>query len=229
MYSVGHSICRSNRAKCVLRYLKTLSVIQLWQPKRHQCSQTKNNERTASWAAELIRNCSESERKHLYDALKNASTGSSHLKDSPLPTNSQHRLVFLASATPFIGFGFLDNCIMIVAGEYVDMTLAEVFGFSTMAAAGIGNLISDLCGLGLAGYVERYATLFGVNVPTLTETQLKSNPIRRTLNLGRMCGITLGCLIGMLPLLLFATEEKEIMGTKKAGESAAAAVKEARN
>ncbi|VDL57843.1 unnamed protein product, partial [Hymenolepis diminuta] len=82
-------------------------------------------------------------------------------------------------------------------------------------AAGIGNLISDLCGLGLVGYVERYARLFGVKSPALTESQLKSNRVRRYSNLGRMCGITLGCLIGMMPLLFFPGDEKGIEGKKK--------------
>nr|CDS25657.1 transmembrane protein 65 [Hymenolepis microstoma] len=86
-----------------------------------------------------------------------------------------------------------------------------------MAAAGIGNLISDLCGLGLVGYVERYATLFGVKSPPLTESQLQSVRVRRYLNLGRMCGITLGCLIGMMPLLFFPNDEKEVEVKKLSG------------
>ncbi|VDM18522.1 unnamed protein product [Hydatigera taeniaeformis] len=104
---------------------------------------------------------------------------------------------------------------MIVAGEYVDLTLATLFGFSTMAAAGIGNLISDLCGLGLVGYVERYARLFGVKAPSLTESQMNSKSVRRCSNLGRMFGITVGCLVGMLPLLLFPYEEDEKARTKE--------------
>lgn len=127
MYSiVTHLIYRSNKKNCILHYLKTLSVVQLRQSNRHQCSKIKNSERTASWAAELIHNCSESERKQLYEALENASIRNSQTNDSPLTFN-QLRLglsgmflsyiivVFLASATPFIGFGFLDNCLMIIA------------------------------------------------------------------------------------------------------------------
>ena len=38
-------------------------------------------------------------------------------------------------------------------GEYIDSTLGIVLGISTMAAAGIGNMISDLAGLGLADRV----------------------------------------------------------------------------
>ena len=33
----------------------------------------------------------------------------------------QLKQLFLANAIPLIGFGFLDNALMIVAGEYLDM------------------------------------------------------------------------------------------------------------
>ncbi|KAM3186934.1 hypothetical protein ACTXT7_003339 [Hymenolepis weldensis] len=203
--------------------LQKLNIVSVTQYKRWRTSNVEFSERSASWATELVNSCSESERKYLCDALQKASTGDSRLKDSS-PISFQHlRLVFLASATPFVGFGFVDNFIMIIAGEYIDLTLAAVFGFSTMAAAGIGNLISDLCGLGLVGYVERYARLFGVKSPSLTESQLKSSRVRRYSNLcscltaspGRMCGITLGCLIGMMPLLFFPGDEKGVEGKKR--------------
>ncbi|VDO01182.1 unnamed protein product [Rodentolepis nana] len=194
--------------------IRKLNKTSSTQYKRWQSSNPESRERSTSWATEFVNSCSELEKKHLYDALRKTSTESSQLKDSSPVSFRDLRLVFLASATPFIGFGFLDNFIMIVAGEYFDLTLAAVFGFSTMAAAGIGNLISDLCGLGLVGYVERYAMLFGVKSPLLSESQLQSACVRRYSNLGRMCGITLGCLIGMMPLLFFPSDEKEIEGAE---------------
>ncbi|KAL5107515.1 Transmembrane protein 65 [Taenia crassiceps] len=129
-------------------------------------------ERSASWAFELVNSCSESERKQLHAALESLSTTKDPTRDFTPVSRSQLRLVFLASATPFVGFGFLDNFIMLVA-----------------LAAGIGNLISDLCGLGLVGYVERYATLFGVKAPSFAESQMNSKYFRRCSNLGRMFGI----------------------------------------
>ena len=33
-------------------------------------------------------------------------------------------------------------------GEYIDMTIGVILGISTMAAAALGNLVSDLAGLG---------------------------------------------------------------------------------
>ena len=39
----------------------------------------------------------------------------------------------------YSGFGFLDNLIMIMAGEYIDLTLGATLGISTMAAAALGK------------------------------------------------------------------------------------------
>ena len=50
-----------------------------------------------------------------------------------------------------LGFGFLDNFIMIMAGEYIDLTLGAKLGISTMAAAALGrlSLLSGIYNLGL--------------------------------------------------------------------------------
>ena len=71
------------------------------------------------------------------------------------------RKLAIHNSIPFVGFGFLDNLIMILAGEYIDMTLGMTLGISTMAAAALGNTISDLCGIGSAWYVETWATKLG--------------------------------------------------------------------
>ena len=57
-------------------------------------------------------------------------------------------------AVPLMGFGFLDNCIMIVAGEAIESGLGRTLRLTTLAAAGLGNLISDVAGLGLEDYVR---------------------------------------------------------------------------
>ena len=41
------------------------------------------------------------------------------------PTRSELRQLAYHNSLPFIGFGFLDNFIMIVAGEYIDLTLGK--------------------------------------------------------------------------------------------------------
>ena len=43
--------------------------------------------------------------------------------DVPPPTYRDLRLVALAQAIPFLGFGFMDNAILIIAGDAIDTSL----------------------------------------------------------------------------------------------------------
>ncbi|KAK6053991.1 hypothetical protein COOONC_08504 [Cooperia oncophora] len=97
------------------------------------------------------------------------------LEDSVPMTDAQTRALFLVNALPFIGFGFLDNMIMIIAGNYIDQELGALLCISTMAAAGFGNLISDVAGVGLAHYVESVFHKVGIRHPVLTSEQLGSS------------------------------------------------------
>lgn len=83
------------------------------------------------------------------------------------PLSMLHKVTFVA-AVPFIGFGFVDNLIMIVAGDYIDLTLGVSFGLSTLAAAGLGNLISDVAGVWCGGVIERGSRAIGVKPPNLS-------------------------------------------------------------
>ncbi|ESP00517.1 hypothetical protein LOTGIDRAFT_112076 [Lottia gigantea] len=117
------------------------------------------------------------------------------------PSLTQLRILAVHNMLPFIGFGFLDNFLMIVAGEYIDTTLGMTLGISTMAAAGLGNMISDVCAIGSASYVERLALKFGVPIPELTAYQCDLTRTRWVSNLAKAFGVGLGCIIGMFPLL----------------------------
>ncbi|CAK5023491.1 unnamed protein product [Meloidogyne enterolobii] len=109
----------------------------------------------------------------------------------------QLRQLFTINTIPFIGFGFLDNAIMVLAGEYIDQSLGTLLCISTMAAAALGNIISDVAGVGLAHYVEVFVTRLGFKSPTLTSKQLESRKARLTVNLARAFGLIVGCLLGM--------------------------------
>ncbi|KAF5400518.1 hypothetical protein PHET_05977 [Paragonimus heterotremus] len=166
--------------------------------------------RTENWAARVVQGLSEIERSLLLRELTKYKCPPTQGIDVTAtggvsrPVSSSHtRLVFFANGLPFIGFGFLDNFIMIVAGEYIDLTFASVFSLSTMAAAGLGNWISDLCGIGTVGYVERFAAKLGFVIPRMTQEQSESSRIQWATVLGRAAGISLGCFLGMLPLLWF--------------------------
>ncbi|XP_027892568.1 transmembrane protein 65 [Xiphophorus couchianus] len=144
------------------------------------------------------------------------------LEPSP-PTAAQIRYVLFHNAVPFIGFGFLDNAIMIAAGTQIELSIGVTLGISTMAAAALGNLVSDLAGLGLAGYVEALASRLGMQVPDLTPKQVDMWQTRISSHMGKAIGITIGCILGMFPLLFLSDdEEKEKNGAEAQPRSDAA-------
>uniref|UniRef100_A0A8C4SVV6 Transmembrane protein 65 n=1 Tax=Erpetoichthys calabaricus TaxID=27687 RepID=A0A8C4SVV6_ERPCA len=61
--------------------------------------------------------------------------------------------------------------VLLFQGTQIELSIGVIFGISTMAAAALGNLVSDLAGLGLAGYVEAIASRFGLQIPDLTPKQ----------------------------------------------------------
>lgn len=90
----------------------------------------------------------------VYMAIRSEQKKTATMTSSEKPTRRQLGLVAFASGVPFIGFGFCDNAIMLLAGEGIEASLGLVLGITTLAAAGLGNLISDVVGLGLADYIE---------------------------------------------------------------------------
>ncbi|XP_037731146.1 uncharacterized protein C03B8.3-like isoform X5 [Drosophila subpulchrella] len=116
------------------------------------------------------------------------------------PTAGQLYSIFFVNAVPFIAFGFLDNFIMIMAGEYIEYYLGHFITLSTMAAAGLGNTISDILGITMATYVENGCQILGLKQPKLTPAQFELKSSKRSSSYGRVVGITVGCLLGMCPL-----------------------------
>lgn len=154
-----------------------------------------------SKARKIAVNLRPEERRRLLNALDELSREQS--TSNGKMTREQLKQLFIINSVPFVGFGFLDNVIMIVAGEYIDQSLGAWLAISTMAAAALGNLISDVAGMGLAHYVEFLVSKFGLKHPVLTSQQLESSAARSTVNLGRAFGLVVGCLVGMFPLLFF--------------------------
>ncbi|XP_055902482.1 uncharacterized protein LOC129938768 isoform X2 [Eupeodes corollae] len=125
------------------------------------------------------------------------------------PSSSDLYKIFFVNAVPFVVFGFLDNFCMIMAGDYIEQICGAFMCISTMAAAGLGNTISDILGIGTAFYVERFCAFLGLRPPDLIPIQMEMKESRRAANLGRILGITMGCLLGMFPLLFFNNEKVE--------------------
>ncbi|CAH2285871.1 Transmembrane 65 [Pelobates cultripes] len=78
-----------------------------------------------------------------------------------------------------------------------------------MAAAALGNLVSDLAGLGLAGYVEAISSRLGLPIPDLNPKQADMWQTRVSAHLGKAIGVAIGCILGMFPLLFFSWDDEE--------------------
>ncbi|XP_077788867.1 transmembrane protein 65 isoform X1 [Podarcis muralis] len=130
------------------------------------------------------------------------------------PSTGQLKHVFFHNAIPFVGFGFFDNAIMIAAGTQIELSIGIVLGISTMAAAALGNLVSDLAGLGLAGYIEAMASRLGLSIPDLTPKQADMWQTRLSAHVGKAIGVTIGCLLGMFPLFFLGDEEEKKLEEK---------------
>ena len=120
------------------------------------------------------------------------------------PSTLQLQRLFVRACVPFIGFGFIDNFIMLVAGDQIDATFGVALSLSPLAAAGLGNLVSDVIGIQAGDLIEQAADKLGMPDAELSREQAKTASARRTSTLASMIGITIGCLLGMFPLLFLS-------------------------
>ena len=132
------------------------------------------------------------------------------------PSRAQLWRLALANGVPFVGFGFADNVIMILAGDAIDKSIGVTLGISTLAAAGFGNLLSDVVGIGAGDVIDRYSEkIIGKpKTKALSLEQLALRSCRIVKTWATIIGITVGCLLGMAPLL-FLGEKKELYFTKE--------------
>jgi Ca2+-binding EF-hand superfamily protein len=122
----------------------------------------------------------------------------------------QIKQMAMYTAVPMVGFGFMDNMIMIIAGDVIENSIGLTFGLTTLCAAGFGNLISDVAGLGLGGYIEASSAKLGITKPMLSRAQEDTKVMGRTRAAANLIGISIGCLIGMFPLLFIDEEKKQL-------------------
>jgi hypothetical protein len=99
----------------------------------------------------------------------------------------------LSSAVPMIGFGFMDNFIMIQAGSYIDNTIGVQLGLATMTAAALGQIVSDTCGVIFGGTLERF---FSIRPIKLSKVQQSLRIVPQLRLTGAVLGVMLGCSLG---------------------------------
>ena len=96
-----------------------------------------------------------------------------------------------------VGFGFMDNIIMIQAGDAIDATFGVAFGFTTLTAAALGNVCSDSSGVLFGGIVERASEKLNLAKPNLSPSQLNMAVTRRAVTMGQLIGIIVGCCLAL--------------------------------
>ncbi|XP_030555002.1 transmembrane protein 65 isoform X2 [Drosophila novamexicana] len=210
------SSCNSRRftclATCNSSSSKYINSLQQRLVASSRCYSKFSTHLNSERAMELLCNLDEDERLNLRDAMYKLEADlvkkQFEMEAAEPPTARQLYSIFFVNAVPFVAFGFLDNFIMITAGEYIESSLGHFITLSTMAAAGLGNTISDIMGITMATYVEEGCQLLGLKQPRMTPAQFELKSSRRASSWGRIMGITVGCLIGMCPLWLIKDEPK---------------------
>ncbi|KAL9179591.1 hypothetical protein ACHAXT_008881 [Thalassiosira profunda] len=140
---------------------------------------------------------------------------------APEPTRRELYIVALHQAIPFVGFGIMDNAILLLAGEAIDVYLGVTLGISTMCAAAIGNIISDLSGVAFGTMIEDALIGWSKKIESWTKGRVKLPPmpnlsyeqrnlrsVRWSSQLGCAAGLTIGCIVGMFPLLFFPGDDR---------------------
>lgn len=122
-------------------------------------------------------------------------------QDRTPPSRRQLIYAFIRSLPPFIGFGFVDNALMVLSGGVIDDFLGTYLGISTMASAALGNSFSNGIGMLLHGVIERCANALRLPDPQLTIHQMQRQSTHVVKTVGSVLGILIGCLLGMLPLI----------------------------
>ena len=91
---------------------------------------------------------------------------------------------------------------MIQAGGYIDATFGATLGLATLAAAAMGQVVSDVSGVIFGSTVERLLQRYGiVQSPSLTVAQRKLPLVRNVTMFAMVVGVTCGCLLGASSLL----------------------------
>ncbi|GAB5355166.1 hypothetical protein AAMO2058_000182700 [Amorphochlora amoebiformis] len=135
------------------------------------------------------------------DSYQDSSVTDHDMLQAEMPSPKQLRIHFYHSAVPMIGFGFMDNLVMIQAGDLIDNTIGVKFGLATLTAAAFGQICSDVSGIAFGGVIEAAATKLGLPVARLSAGQRRLPRVKFIGNFGMICGVILGCLLGMTSLL----------------------------
>ncbi|EPY32691.1 hypothetical protein STCU_01797 [Strigomonas culicis] len=118
-------------------------------------------------------------------------------------------LIGLEAGLPFVGFGFLDNATMLLAGDFIDGTLGFYLNCSVLASAAMGNVCSGLLGMQVHGLIDKAVQKLNFDTPVLTDEQMKDRRVFFAGHMGGTFGIMIGLILGMCPLLFIDNDANE--------------------
>lgn len=124
------------------------------------------------------------------------------------PTFQQLRRHFFCCAVPMVGFGLMDNSILIHAGDNIERLFGAKYHLTGLEAAATGQVLSDCCGVLFGGVIESVSRRY-VAVPGLTQSQFALRMTQCVGTAGAAIGVVCGCLLGMSNLLLIDRDEAE--------------------
>ena len=110
-----------------------------------------------------------------------------------------------------VGFGFMDQTVMLLAGNAIDCTIGVTFGFSTLTAAAFGQICSDAAGVLSGGTLERLFVFMGLPAAKFTAEQSQLLSVKRVGLAGQLIGVVFGCCLGMVNLLFIDTNRSSTL------------------
>ena len=146
-------------------------------------------------------------KKHNHSTIAPSVEGATQLA----PTSLQLRRVFITSAVPMFGFGFMDQTVMIQAGHLIDCTIGVTFGLSTLTAAAFGQICSDASGVVFGTTLEGLAQRAGLPSANLSSVQRSMAIVKRFKFAGTFLGVMLGCTLGLVNLLMIDTSRSSTL------------------
>lgn len=152
------------------------------------------------------------EQKKRNELLLNSNSPAAAAAAAPVTSGSKiplSALVLIAveAGLPFVGFGFLDNATMILAGDAIDSTLGFYLNCSVLASAAMGNVCSGILGMQVHGLIDKAVQKLNFNTPVLTEEMMRDRRVFFAGHIGGTVGIMIGLLLGMLPLLFLGRSD----------------------
>jgi len=137
------------------------------------------------------------------------------LQNDAEPTPQQLYLTAMQASIPFVGFGFLDNALMIVFGASIEASVGLTFNLTVMAAAALGNTFSDMGGVFMGNYVEHISEKLNLPKANLSVKQKSYRSAKFADAFGSCFGVLVGCILGMIPLF-FYTQTTDMTHVKNA-------------